>query len=277
MPPNVHTPGSAATPDPQVDVSAEMERAKEVMLNRVMGSMNRITLDRRKKIMALLAEKAPAAIRSKINGPLGEWTPDMVKDKEIDLSAEKPEIVRILLEQNAAIGDLIPELKDYKARRMELHGGGFTSLQQTLLDPESDDAKLLNIVYQQFDGKTNPEWKKILDPVELSAAEINRLKALEELRVEHASLSTDASFHSLGDKKLQLQKEYDSLTDLIRNATTPAPVPTGGAAPVISINTGASANSPVDIQKAFDRQREIGQQQTAIVAKGNCAIHWGCL
>ena len=50
MPPNPHAPGSAGTPDSQVDVSAEMERRKAEMLEEVITGIRVITIEQHDKL-----------------------------------------------------------------------------------------------------------------------------------------------------------------------------------------------------------------------------------
>lgn len=264
MPPNPHAPGTAGTPDPQVDVSAEMERAKEIMLSNVMGHLRTLKLDKRRKMMDLMGTKTPDAVRTKIDGWNGvnKWLPfDAMQAEYVDLSAEKGDITRIMLEQNAALSDLMPEVMNPATKTVEV-GGRRWKLRDLLMDPESEDAKSMFVVYQQFNGKANTDWAKILRPVELSPDDVKRLKAVEELRTEYATLMADATLHGLKAKRDALDREYTKLDLRTSGTPTPSTVATSAPnAPAIAINTGDQKDTTAETERMFARMREIDAER----------------
>lgn len=267
MPPNVHTPGSAGTPDPQIDISAELQRRKEDILNRVLGNLTKVTTDERSKIMDVLGANTPESVQKKHGGVyvLGEWTPGVLRG-DVDLSPDKPEIVRVLLQQQGAVAALMPEVLKPGSKRIQI-GSRLVPVKNVVLDPESEDAKILINLYRMFEGWTNPEWEKILSPSPLNPDDVKRLKQVEELRAEYAALRQDASYHNLKSRKDRLLTEEVDLRRVISPPPPPAPTPGAGSPVTVNVGGNQPADSTAQVQQAHARLALIGTEISTIDAK----------
>lgn len=265
MPPNPHAPGSAGTPDPQVDVSAEMERRKAEMLNEIITGIRVVSIEQHDKIAKLLGEKTPEAMKAK--NP--NWYARNVAGGTVDLFAEKPEIIRILASTDGSLAHLLPEyFKHWK--EIEL-GGIQRELADFLLDPTSDDAKWLSFVYNKFGGSSNAEWQAILAPSVFDPEQARKLKELDALRSEYAALQADTSFHDLDRKKADVSAKKTRYETQLAALTSPAtPPPVGSGSTYVNVNTGGGNTDPTaQIEKLNKLIDDLVAQDTSIDAKKN--------
>lgn len=262
MPPNPHAPGSAGTPDSQVDVSAEMERRKAEMLEEVITGIRVITIEQHDKLAKLLGEKAPDAMKAK--NP--NWYTRNIAKGTIDLAAEKPEIVRILASTEGALSHLLP---DYFKEKSIMIGGLERDLRDIILDPTSDDAKWLTFVYNKFGGSSNPEWQAILVPSTFDPDHAKKLKELDALRSEYGALQADTSFHNLDRKQADLVAKKTRYEQQLATLTTPATPPSvGSGSTYVNVNTGAgNADPTAQIEKLNKLIDDLDSQDSAIDMK----------
>ena len=265
MPPNPHAPGSAGSPDPQVDVSAEMERRKAEMLGEIITNINTVTGEQRDRLAKLLGEKIPDKVKQKDLSWLSR-----ARGLTLDLTPDKPDIIRILASTDGAMAHLLPEyFKDWKTIDL---GSGEEDLEKFILDPKSDDAKWLMFVYKKFKTpELEKEMKALLQPGDFDPVQANQLNELSALRTEYAALQADTSFHDLDRKKADLAAKKTRYETQLATLMTPAtPPPVGSGSTYVNVNTGAGNTDPTaQIERLNKLIDDLIAQDTSIDSKKN--------
>jgi len=263
---NPHTPGSSGSPDPQVDISAEMQRAKEEMLSHVLGSLRKVNNDTRRKLFHVLGEHVPVNAKAKNDGFLkirSRILPNRMKG-DLDLSPDKAEIIRIMIEKNMAIESLLPEAVNLSSKMLDMSSGRFMKLKDLLLDPDSSEARWVYQVYRDMKGWNIPEWKEILSPSVPSQVDIDAARAVEVLREEYAALCKNTAYHNLQSRKDLLEKEKLSLQASLVPPPPPPPPPGGGSPVTVNVGGNQQVDNTAQIQQAHKRITQIHQEISVI-------------